>query len=79
VNAYRLLAHGQVYPLSQAGPDFVILKTPAQIPPGRATVIVDVDGDERRWEVLLNESTAAMEVIRTDPAPSPVDGHTVQR
>lgn len=64
----RLLSHGQVYPLAQAGPDFVMLKTAACIPPGPATICVDVDGDERRWDVILLESDGASETIRTRAA-----------
>lgn len=64
----RLLAHGQVYPLAQAAPDFVILKTAVRIPPGSATIVVDVDGDERRWDVTLLGSDGTSEIVRTRSA-----------
>ncbi len=39
--------------LSQVGPDFVIAKTPIQLAPCEATIIVIVDGNIRRTRVRL--------------------------
>ena len=61
----RLVARGQEYPLAQAAPDFVILKTPAAVPAGPATIVMVVDGQERRWDVILPESSGPAERIRT--------------
>jgi hypothetical protein len=67
-----LLAGGQVYPLAQVGPEFVILKTAAIIPPGPATVVTVVDGDERRSDVMVLESSEPSDIIRTVRAATPV-------
>ncbi len=48
-----LLAGGQSYKLSEIGPNFVRLRTPAFVPPGDAEVLMLVDGVERRWPVTL--------------------------
>ena len=65
VVALRLMARRQEYPLAQAASDFVILKTPAAVPAGPATIVMVVDGRERRWEVVIPESAGAAERIRT--------------
>ena len=67
----RMIANGRTYPLAQVSSKFVILREPTPIPPGPATVIVDVDGDERCWEVILMEPNEAGDMIDTRPAESP--------
>ena len=65
----RLLAGDQIYPLAQIGPERVILKTAAIIPPGPATVVMVVDDeDERRWDVVLLESAELSDIVHTRPA-----------
>lgn len=59
----RLVANGQEYPLSQVAPDFVVLKSPSQLPVGRATIIMTVDGEERQWDVTLLETDQPSEVV----------------
>jgi hypothetical protein len=48
-----LLVNGQSHKLAQIGPDFVRLREPAEIPPGRAEMLMLVDGAEHRWSVIL--------------------------
>jgi len=48
-----LLTNGQSHKLAQIGPDFVRLREPAEIPPGRAEILMVVDGVEHRWSVKL--------------------------
>jgi hypothetical protein len=69
-----LLAGGQVYPLAQVGPEKVILKTAARIPPGPATVVVVVDGNEHRTDVMLLESSESSDIIRTVRTAAPIVG-----
>ena len=45
--------HGHLVPLSQVGATFVIAASPQEVPPGRATVVVMVDGREHRRAVNL--------------------------
>ena len=65
----RLLVGEKVYPLAQIGPEMVILKTAAAIPPGPGTVVMVVDDeDERRWDVIVLESSESSDIVRTRPA-----------
>ena len=54
----QLIAHGKSYPLAQIGPDFVIFKTSVNIAPCDATIIMHVDGEERRWSVSLPDGAS---------------------
>ncbi len=72
VVSLRLLAGGKVYALGQVGPDMVILKEPALVPPGPATVVTIVDGKEQRSEVIIPEAAGPRDIIPTRRVPSPV-------
>jgi hypothetical protein len=50
-----LLVNGQSHKLAQIGPYFVRLRAPAEIPPGRAEILMVVDGAEHRWQVTLKD------------------------
>jgi hypothetical protein len=64
----RLEAEGQSFELAQIGPEKVILRAPASLPPCRAEVVMDVDDFTRRWLVALPEGIAAdCLVVRTIP------------
>jgi hypothetical protein len=49
----RLVMRGAEYALSQIGPDFVVLRTPTELPAEDAEVVMIVDGQETRWPVTL--------------------------
>jgi hypothetical protein len=49
----HLHVHGQILSVAQLGPDFLILRTPADHPPADAQISMSIDGDERRWHVSL--------------------------
>ena len=49
----RLLLNGGSIPVVQMGPDFLILETAAEHPPGDATLELRIDTSERRWKVRL--------------------------
>jgi hypothetical protein len=69
----HILVGDQAYPLAQIGPDIVILKTPAILPAGPATVVLVVDDEpERRWDVILPECTEVSDLIHTRPAAAPI-------
>lgn len=44
---------GETISLHAIGPDRITLREAYEVPTGPATVVMRVDGDERRWSVLL--------------------------
>ena len=55
----ELYVNGHVLPIGQLGPDFLILKHPADHPPTDAEIAMSVDGRESRWRVRLPDGIAA--------------------
>ena len=55
----RLLLNGDSIPVVQMGPDFLILQSAAEHPPGDATLELCVDASERRWKVRLPEGISS--------------------
>lgn len=49
----RLLVNDTSFRVAQMGPDFLFVDTPADHPPGRATLELQVDDSHRTWEVNL--------------------------
>ena len=49
----RLLVNGSSISITQMGPDFVLVEPSTEYPPGEATIVLVVDGNERRWQVKL--------------------------
>ncbi len=49
----QLLVNGFSLPVSQMGPDFVLVTKPVNHEPASAIVIMQVDESERRWNVHL--------------------------
>jgi hypothetical protein len=37
------------------GPDFLLIEPDGEHPPGEATIVLQVDASERRWQVKLPE------------------------
>lgn len=55
-----MVVNGVTYRLSQTGPDFVLLKIPAELQRGQlAQIVMWVDGSETRWTVTLPEGSTA--------------------
>lgn len=54
-----LLVGGVSVPLDQLGPDFALVTTPFDAPPGEASVVLQVDQSERRWPVRLPNGISA--------------------
>ena len=48
-----LLVNGGSIPVVQMGPDFLLVDAPFDHPPGDASVVLQVDESERRWNVRL--------------------------
>ena len=51
----RLLVNGLSLPVLQMGPDFLLVDQPVNHPPTAASVVLQVDQSERRWNVILPE------------------------
>jgi hypothetical protein len=68
IDLQLVMADGQIYPLSQIGPDFVILETPRLLSPGSATIVMTLDGQERHTHVNLRPTAETSDLIHTEPA-----------
>jgi hypothetical protein len=55
----RLLVNGSSIAVAQMGPDFLLVDAPINHPPGNASLILQVDQSERRWNVHLPEGISA--------------------
>jgi len=55
----RLLVNGGSIPVEQLGPDFLLVDTPFDHPPGDASMVLQVDQSERRWNVHLPHGISA--------------------
>ena len=55
----RLLVNGGSIPVIQMGPDFLLVDAPFDHPPGDASVVLQVDQSERRWNVHLPDGISA--------------------
>jgi hypothetical protein len=49
----QLLVNGNSIRVVQMGPDFLLVEEPFDHPPADASVVLQVDQSERRWNVLL--------------------------
>jgi len=55
----RLLVDGGSILVEQLGPDFLLVNAPIDHPPGDASVVLQVDQSERRWNVSLPHGISA--------------------
>lgn len=55
----RLLVNDLTVPVVQLGPDFLLLDAPLNLPAGDASVVMQVDHGERRWNVRLPDGSSA--------------------
>jgi len=49
----KLLVNGSSLPVAQMGPDFLLVTETIDHPPADASIVMQVDGNERRWDVRL--------------------------
>ena len=49
----RMLVNGSSIAIAQMGPDFLLVDAPINHPPGNASIVLQVDQSERRWDVNL--------------------------
>lgn len=55
----RLLLKGTSFRIAQMGPDFLLIDSPENHPPARASIEMSVDGSHRTWEVNLPDGIKA--------------------
>jgi hypothetical protein len=55
----RLLVNGLSLPVAQLGPDFILLDSPVNLPPTAASMVLQVDQNEERWNVHLPNGISA--------------------
>ena len=48
-----LIVNGTVITINQMGPDFLLIEPADDHPPCEATIVFQVDQNERRWQVML--------------------------
>ncbi len=71
-----LLINGSIVSVTHMGPDFLLVKSPVHQSPCEATLVLQVDDNERRWPVRLPEgisksSTRVALAIREEVASAP--------
>jgi hypothetical protein len=66
----ELRVNGRVFSVDQLGPDFLILDDPIEHPPAEGEMMVSIDGEVKRWPVLLPEGVSPAKV-RTPVADCP--------
>jgi hypothetical protein len=54
-----LLVNGNSISVAQMGPDFLLVDDPINHPPGNASVVLQVNQSERRWNVHLPNGISA--------------------
>ena len=55
----RLLVNGSSIRVAQMGPDFLLVDEPVNHGPADATLVLQVDASERRWQVRLPDGISA--------------------
>jgi len=53
-----LIVNGSTLSIAQLGPDFLLLRETLSHPPTEATVVMQIDGNERQWTVKLPDGLA---------------------
>ena len=51
----RLIVNGASISITQMGPDFLFVESPADHPPCEGSIVLRVDDSERQWKVSLPE------------------------
>lgn len=58
----ELHVNGRVFDVGQLGPDFLILRDPIDHPPAQGEMMVAIDGQVKRWPVLLPDGITPSQV-----------------
>jgi hypothetical protein len=74
----HLSVNGRIFDIGQLGPDFVILRDPADHGPTEAEITFSIDGRVRRWPVMLPDGITASNAKTRTADCSSVNGSTVR-
>lgn len=55
----ELIVNGQVIDVAQTGPDKLILREPATLPAGEATLVITIDDKRHVTPIIMSETTAS--------------------
>ena len=55
----ELIVNGSSISVTHMGPDFLLIEPSDDHPPGEATLVLQVDDSERRWNVRLPNGISA--------------------
>ncbi|MCI0536980.1 MAG: hypothetical protein L0Z50_17330 [Verrucomicrobiales bacterium] len=55
----RLIVNGDSISITHMGPDFLVIESANNHPPGEANIVLQVDQSERRWNVRMPEGISA--------------------
>ncbi len=55
----RLIVNGTSIGITHMGRDFVIVESPTEYPPSKASILLKVDESESRWNVRLPDGISA--------------------
>jgi hypothetical protein len=55
----KLVLNADSIPVAQMGPDFLLVDSATDHPPGEASLVLQVDQSERRWKVNLPHGISA--------------------
>lgn len=69
----ELRVNGRVFDVGQLGPDFLILRDATAHPPAQGEMMVAIDGQVKRWQVLLPDGIAP-DQVRTRTAACKCNG-----
>lgn len=70
----HLTVRERTFVIGQLGPDFLILRDPADHPPAAGEIIFSIDGRIRRWPVYLPDGIAAGKAETRTADYQPVNG-----
>ena len=54
----QLLVNGRSISITHMGPDYILVESPIDHPPGEASIVLKVDESESRWKVRLPDGVS---------------------
>ena len=71
----ELCLNGHNLPITQLGPNFLVLKDSINHPPAEAEIAMWIDGREDRWRVRLEDGIQAgqRKTVITSPCRTPIE------
>jgi hypothetical protein len=66
----QLIINGSSISITHMGRDFVLVKSPADFPPGEASILLKVDDSESRWKVSCPKEFPSVPTAWRSPSTS---------